>query len=100
MALVGHAAAGMNVFLDIPFFLRGLSQSMHHEAGPEFSISKKLRQEIERVDPRDPTGIADEYYCDWWNFAKEWETHPVVVDQDKAFRWHLEKVMKKIYIWS
>lgn len=90
MALIGHTAASMNIFLDIPIFLRGLSQTMKGRVGPEMCISTKLLEEIFRVDILDPTGLVDEYYHDWWNFGKE--EHPVV-DQEKAFDWHIAKVL-------
>jgi hypothetical protein len=92
MALVGHSAAGLNVFLDIPLLLRGLSQSMYSDAGPVMEISGDLLNEIQKVDPSDPTGIYDEYLNDWWNFEKEWETHPVDNNHGAAFMWHVKKV--------
>ena len=89
MAVVGHTAASMNVYLDIPTFLRGVSQSLLYSEGPDICISTRM---LEEPDPTDPTAIFDEYLSDWWNFHKEWETHPVEVDLEEAFRWHVEKV--------
>jgi hypothetical protein len=100
MAVVGHSAASRNVFLDIPIFLRGLSQSICYHEGPKISISKKFLGEIKTFDPSDPTQIYDEYLVDWWNFDKEWKTHSEVVDLRKAFNWHVEKVRENIYTRS
>jgi hypothetical protein len=102
MAIVGHTAASKNIFLDILFFLRGLSQSMYGEAPAEIMFTKRIWEEIERVpDRHDPTEILDEYYDDWWNKDSEWQTRPVImVDQDKAFRWHIQKVRLKSFSLS
>lgn len=99
MAHIGHTAASMNIFLDIPIFLRGVSQSLYSKSGPEMNVTPQFFDDILRVDPIDPTGIYKEYYGDWWNFEKEWETHSVEVNQVDAFSWHLQKV-KKNYIQS
>ena len=95
MAHIGHTAASLNIFLDIPIFLRAVSQSLYCAVEPEMRISSKLLEQIQQVDPQDLTGIWNEYYGDWWNFEEEWETHPIEVDQVKAFQWHLEKVNEK-----
>ncbi|KAF8810597.1 hypothetical protein BYT27DRAFT_7253582 [Phlegmacium glaucopus] len=93
MAIVGHAAASTNIFLDIPILLRGLSQCMYHQLPGEIQFSKGMWEEIERVpDPHDPTEIFDEYYNDWWNKDNEWQTHQITVDPEKAFKWHIYKV--------
>jgi hypothetical protein len=94
MAHVGHTAASMNVFLDIPMFLRGLSQSLYlyRSDNHTLAISNKLKNEIQLHNPSDPTGIYNEYLDDWWNFEKEWETHPVEVNHVTAFKWHIQKV--------
>ena len=82
MAIVGHAAASMNIFLDIPLFLQGLAQSMGDPDGPRIQFSKQMWEEIERTpDPQDPTEMVDEYYDDWWNHDTEWQTRrQVMVD--------------------
>jgi len=94
MAIVGHTAATMNIFLDIPRLIRGLAQSMYKEEGPVFQLSPSMAAEMERVpDPSDPTEMVDHYYHDWWNHDAKWQTQPqVMVDRDKAFMWHLQKV--------
>ncbi|KAF8809994.1 hypothetical protein BYT27DRAFT_7253966 [Phlegmacium glaucopus] len=95
MAIVGHAAASTNIFLDIPILLRGLSQCMYHQLPGEIQFSKGMWEEIERVpDPHDPTEIFDEYYNDWWNKDDEWQTHQITVDPEKAFKWHIYKYGK------
>lgn len=95
MAHIGSTAACYNIFLDIPNFLRAISQSMHRKVGPKMQISVQLLEEIKAFDRRDPTAPFDEYLCDWWNYYKEWKTHPVAVDQEEAFWWHIEKVGEK-----
>ena len=95
MAIIGHAAASMNVFLDILILLRGVGQSMFLMDGPHIQLSLEFFDLIERVDPKDPTRIFDEYYGDWWNFEKDWKTHSVEVDYHEAFLWHLTKVSEK-----
>jgi hypothetical protein len=92
MALIGHTAASMNIFLDIPIVIRAVSQSLSREVGPDMRIGVQFLEEIKRVDPKDPTGIYEEYYGDWWNFENEWKTHPVEVNQGNAFKWHIVKV--------
>ena len=99
MAIIGHTAASMNIFLDILTFLWGLSQCMLWEVGPEMCIGTKLLDEIEMADPMDLTRIVEEYNQDWWNFTHEWEMHLVEVDQEKAFKWHIQKVKNEIYIY-
>jgi hypothetical protein len=94
MALVGHTAASMNIFLDIPMLLRAVSQAMYNKAGPLSLINIHTLEQMEQVDPKDPTGIVDEYFGDWWNFESEWKTHSVEVNQMDAFLWHLKKVKK------
>jgi len=94
MAIVGYAAASMNIFLDIPLFLRGLAQSMSDPDGPQIQFSKKMWEEIERIpDLQDPTKMVDHYYHDWWNHDTKWQTYSQVpVDREKAFIWHIQKV--------
>ncbi|KAF8816370.1 hypothetical protein BYT27DRAFT_7208516 [Phlegmacium glaucopus] len=93
MGIIGYNAAYYNIFLDIPNFLRGLSQSIHSNGGPEFTLSKAMWQEIEHIpDPQDPTEVFEEYYNDWWNREDQWQSHPQVqVDGEKAFSWHIFK---------
>jgi hypothetical protein len=99
MALVGHSAATLNVFLDIPFLLRGLSQSLSlgRGGGPGMQLSDKFYDDIRKVDPLDPTSIVEEYSYDWWNHASEWEIHPTEVNQLEAYRWHIQKVNENLY---
>ena len=94
MAIVGNAAAATNIFLDIPRLIRGLAQSMYKAEGPEFQLSSSMTTEIDRMpDPSDPTEMVDYYYHDWWNHNKKWKTQPqVMVDREKAFMWHIQKV--------
>jgi hypothetical protein len=98
MAHIGRTAARLNIFLDIPFFLRGLSQSLYGEIGPEISMGSKIIEQIHQVDPLDPTSIVDEYLYDWWKYEKEWETHPVEVNHVAAFSWHVKKVNENFII--
>lgn len=97
MAVVGHAAASLNVFLDIPIVLRGMSQSMYRKSGPMMQVSNLLWLQIDQVEPNDPTRIKNEYYGDWWNLWKEWTTKTLQVEVDyiATFQWHLNKVNKK-----
>jgi Ni,Fe-hydrogenase I large subunit len=100
MAHVGHVAAGMNIFLDIPLFLRGVSQSLYGSDGPELRISTELLTKVREVDPLDPTSVVEEYLHDWWNYEKEWKTHPIESDPLEGFQWHIKKVNEIfIYIW-
>ena len=87
MALIGYTAATMNIFLDIPNLLRGVSQSMLGAVSHKFRITPKMLFEIKQVDPTNPTSILDEYFGDWWNFD---ETYPVEVDRQAAFDWHMK----------
>jgi len=93
MAVVGHTAS-RNIFLEIPSFVRSLSQSMNGEVGPSMTIGPQLQGEIFNVDPLDPTSIVDEYSDDWWNYEEDWKTHPLDVDQQAAYKWHIEEVHK------
>jgi hypothetical protein len=97
MAIIGHTAAAMNIFLDIPFVLRAVSQSLYGEPGPEIKISSEFLEYIRRVDRKDPTGVFDEYLGDWWNFENEWETHSTEVDLIAAFGWHYTKVNENLH---
>jgi hypothetical protein len=94
MAIVGHASAALNVFIDIPPILRAVSQSMLGRSGPNFKISRRLFDELDRnPDPQDPTERVDEYYHDWWNQDSKWRTTPQsMVDVDAAFEFHVKKV--------
>jgi hypothetical protein len=98
MALVGHTAASMNIFLDIPFFLRGLSQSLYGSIGPNLRIGQEVIDQIKQVDPLDPTRVVDKYLDDWWNYEAEWETHSAEVDHEGAYQWHVKEVSKRFYI--
>ena len=98
MAHVGHTAAIMNIFLDIPFFLRGVCQSLYGKVGPKLTISSgKILDHIEDVNPLDPTSVVEEYLDDWWNYEEDWKTHPLEVDQPAAFKWHIQKVKENLY---
>jgi hypothetical protein len=94
MAIVGHAAATMNIFLDVPRILRALAQSMNKQEGPAFQLSPLMTAEIDRMpDPLDPTEMVDYYYHDWWNHDAKWKTQPqVMVDREKAFMCHIQRV--------
>jgi len=93
MSVVGHAAA-FGVFLDIPAFLRGLSDCMDGSVGPVFQLSQCMWDEIERpLDPHDTTERVTKYYDDWWNRAGD-NPRPAhrLLDLDKAYEFHREKV--------
>lgn len=92
MAHVGNCAATLNFYLEIPIFVRGLSQSMKNMVGPDMQMTAGLYDELQNVDPKEPTQIVGKYCHDWWNFEEEWETQPVVVDLEEAYRWHIEEV--------
>ena len=94
MAIVGHAAASVNIFLDIPIWLRGLAQSMHDQGGRRIQFSQQMFDEIERMpDPEDPTEMVDRYYDDWWNRDTKWLDNPqVAVNREEAFKWHVQRV--------
>ncbi|KAF8808472.1 hypothetical protein BYT27DRAFT_7255581 [Phlegmacium glaucopus] len=80
MANVGYTAAYFNIFLNIPNFLQGLSQSIHPNGSLEFMLSNAMWQEIEHVpDPQDPTEVVEEYYHDWWNREDQWQNYPQYV---------------------
>lgn len=98
MAHVGHTVASLNIFLDIPVILRGLSQSLESAIGPEMRVGSKFLNQIHQVDPLDPTSVVDEYLDDWWNHGKEWKTHSLEVDQVAAFQFHQRKVKEKIIL--
>ncbi|KAF8801185.1 hypothetical protein BYT27DRAFT_7262222 [Phlegmacium glaucopus] len=99
MANVGYTASYFNIFLDIPNFLQGLSQSIHPNGSLEFTLSKAMWQEIECVpDPQDLTEAVEEYYHNWWNREDQWQNYPQVrVDGEEAFSWH---ILKYGHIWA
>jgi hypothetical protein len=42
--------------------------------------------------------MQSQYYNNWWNHNDDWKKNPqVMVDQEKAFTWHLQKVSLNIY---
>jgi hypothetical protein len=92
MALIGHAAASFNIFLDIPLFLRGVSQGIHGTNGPVIHLTPQMWVDLFNDDPTDPTAIVTEYLYDWWNSEQEWKTQSVECDQEAAYQWHFEKV--------
>jgi hypothetical protein len=92
MAHIGHTAARLNIFLDIPVLLRAISQSVCGREGPKMQIGMTLWDEIWRYDPLDPTQVYKEYFCDWWNYKRNMELHPVEFDLKEAFGWHIQKV--------
>jgi hypothetical protein len=92
MIHVGTTAATLYFYLEIPIFVRGLSQSMSSTVGPAMRMTAGLYDELQNVDPNNPTGIVGTYYRDWWNFEEEWKTHPAVVDLEEAYKWHIRKV--------
>lgn len=65
---------------------------MYGRVGPKMTLSARLQREILNVDPLDPTSIVDEYLYDWWNYEDDWKTHPLQVDQQAAYKWHIQKV--------
>jgi hypothetical protein len=98
MAHVGHTAARLNTFLDIPYFLRGLSQSLNGKVGPAMQIAPRILRDIQNVDPLDPTSVVEEYQSDWWTYEPDWQTHPPEIDDlQAAFEWHIQKVNENLY---
>jgi hypothetical protein len=92
MAIVGHAAS-RNIFLEMPLFIRGLSQSMYGKVGPkQITLCARLLKEIQNVDHLDPTSTVDQYLFGWWNHEKDWKTYSLDVDHQLAFKWHIRKV--------
>jgi hypothetical protein len=64
--LPSSSAAIMNIFLDIPFFYRGVCQPLYGKVGPRLSISSEnILSHIENVNPLDPTSVVEEYLDDW-----------------------------------
>ena len=97
MALVGHTAASLNIFLEIPHFIRGLSQSLYGQVGPGMQILSKTLDIIQDVSLGDLTNIVEKYAFDWWNHENDWETHPLEVDHIAAYNWHIETVNEILY---
>lgn len=99
MAIVGHASASDDNFLDIPMLLRGLSQNIDNEDSLDedfvIRLSPEMRLDLFKDDPTDPTGIVEEYLHDWWNHVHEWETYSQeddIKNLDEAFAFHVKKV--------
>jgi hypothetical protein len=98
MAHIGYTAARMSIFLDIPFFIRGLCQSLYGEAGRGMLIGHVLLREMENVDPSDPTNMVEEYLYDWWNYERDWQTHSLYIDHLAAYEWHIQKVSELFFL--
>lgn len=97
MAHVGYTAARLNIFLDIPFWLRSVCQSLHGKDGPRLAMRPRVLEEIQNAESCDPTRIVEEYLSDWWNHERDWQTHPIEVDHLAAFQWHRQKVNDILY---
>lgn len=98
MALVGQAATSYNIFVDVPLFLRGLSQSLNDEPfGPLIRLSDEMKVDLYDDDPTDPTRVVDTYEHDWWNFDQR---HSKAFNPDDAFRWHVNNVSNRSVIFD
>lgn len=93
MSHIGYTASRLNIFLSVPPFIRGLTQSIYQKSGLGLTFDYKYMLELRNVDPLDPTRIVDKYRWDWWNHEKNWREYPMdSMDLWEAFSWHIKKV--------
>jgi hypothetical protein len=91
MSFIGHAAAH-GTYIEIPSFLRGLSNSMVGRSGPNFIPSKGMWEALDHpVDRDDPSAIVAKYYDDWWNYSRDRPGHKLL-EIEIAYEFHWVQV--------